>query len=279
MSALLGDTPQRNYARKLSLFNRFAGAELQAAVDLLSLTSGMRVLDAGCGTGETLQLLAAAVAPGGVAVGLDLAAAHTAAARAANAPAALIVQGNLAQPPLAAGQFDLIWCANTLNHLADPIAALKRLEALLNAGGRVALAQSSLLPDMYFAWDERLERAVTEGVRHYYRDRYGLNAEATTGIRALVGLVRSAGFCNVRTRTMAIERIGPLSNADFAYLWEAIFNGTWGERLAPYLSSDDYARVLKLCNPEAPEFALRRADFHFLQTFTVVTAHKSTGTH
>jgi SAM-dependent methyltransferase len=275
MSALLGDTPQRDYARKLSLFNRCAGAELQAAVELLSLAPGMRVLDAGCGTGETLQMLAAAVAPGGVAVGLDLAAAHTAAARAVNAPTALVVQGNLTQPPLAAGQFDLIWCANTLNHLADPGAALKRLALLLTGGGRVALAQSSMLPDMYFAWDERLERAVTEGVRRYYRDRYGLNEAATTGIRALVGLVRRAGFCNVRTHTLVIERIGPLSSADSDYLLEAIFNGTWGERLAPYLSTDDYARVQKLCNPDAPEFALRRADFHFLQTLTLVTGHKS----
>ena len=271
MSALLGDTPQRNYARKLSLFNRFAAPELQAAVARLALAPGMQVLDAGCGTGETLQLLAAAVAPDGLAVGIDLAAAHTAAATAANAPARLIVQGNLARPPFAAGQFDLIWCANTLNHLQDPGATLAGFRALLNTGGRIALAQSSMLPDMYFAWDERLERAVTQAVRRYYRERYGLNEEATTGIRALVGLVRAAGFADVRADTIVIERIAPLGSADVDYLFEAIFSGTWGERLAPYLSSADYALVRQLCNPEAPGFALRRPDFHFLQTLTVVT--------
>ena len=271
MSALLGDTPQRNYARKLSLFNRFAAAELGAAVARLALAPGMRVLDAGCGTGETLQLLTAAVGPDGLAVGIDLAAAHTSAARAAAAPATLVVQGNLARPPFAAGRFDLIWCANTLNHLQDPGATLAGFRALLGGGGRIALVQSSMLPDMYFAWDERLERAVTQGVRRYYRERYGLNEEATTGIRALVGLVRAAGFSNVRADTIAIERIAPLGSADVDYLFEAIFSGTWGERLAPYLSSADYALVQKLCNPEAPEFALRRPDFHFLQTLTVVT--------
>ena len=271
MSALLGDTPQRDYARKLSLFNRFAAAELQTAVARLALAPGMRLLDAGCGSGETLKLLAAAVGPDGLVAGIDLAAAHTTAARAANAPATLIVQGNLVRPPFAAGRFDLIWCANTLNHLQDPGATLAQFRVLLKAGGWVALAQSSMLPDMYFAWDERLERAVTAAVRRYYRERYGLNEEATTGIRALVGLVRTAGFATVRADTIAIERVAPLGNVDVDYLFEAIFSGTWGERLAPYLSSADYTHLRKLCDPDAPEFALRRPDFHFLQTLTVVT--------
>ena len=271
MSALLGDTPQRDYARKLSLFNRFAAAELRTAVARLGIVPGMRVLDAGCGAGETLKLLAAAAGPQGLVAGVDLATAHTTAARAANAPATLIVQGNLARPPFAAGRFDLIWCANTINHLQDPGATLAQLRGLLTAGGRIALAQSSMLPDMYFAWDERLERAVTAAVRRYYRERYGLAEEATTGIRALVGLVRAAGFANVRADTLAIERVAPLGGADVDYLFEAIFSGTWGARLAPYLSSADYAHVQLLCNPDAPEFALRRPDFHFLQTLTVVT--------
>jgi SAM-dependent methyltransferase len=171
-------------------------------------------------------------------------------------------------------QFDAIWCANTINHLADPAAALDALSGLLRPQGRIALAQSSVLPDMYFAWDQRLERAVTEGVRQYYRDRYGLNEEATTGIRALVGLLRGAGLGNVRARTFTMERISPLAQTDVDYLLEAIFNGTWGERLAPYLAADDYARLRALCDPASPEFALRRPDFHFLQTFTVVTGER-----
>jgi len=66
-----------------------------------------------------------------------------------------------------------------------------------------------------------------------------------------------------------IERLFPLSEKDEAYLREAMFRDTWGERLRPYLADDDYLELRRLCDPESPEFALRRPDFHFLQTFTL----------
>jgi hypothetical protein len=76
-------------------------------------------------------------------------------------------------------------------------------------------------------------------------------------------------LCNVRAQTFIIERVSPLNSADQAYLLEAIFRDTWGERLRPYLSGEDYDELTALCDPGHRAFALRRADFHFLQTFTV----------
>ena len=55
------------------------------------------------------------------------------------------------------------------------------------------------------------------------------------------------------------------------YLLDAIFRDTWGERLRPYLSDDDYAELVRVCDPRHSQFALRRPDFHFLQSFTLVT--------
>jgi len=52
---------------------------------------------------------------------------------------------------------------------------------------------------------------------------------------------------------------------------EAIFRATWGEHLRPYLADDDYAELIRVCDPNHPQFALRRPDFHFLQSFTLVT--------
>ncbi len=85
----------------------FRGAELQRAIASLGLTPGMRVLDAGCGTGEALQWLSDAVAPRGSVVGIDLAVAHVAAANAgvrnqANSPGRIeVLQGDVMNPPLA----------------------------------------------------------------------------------------------------------------------------------------------------------------------------------
>lgn len=62
----------------------------------------------------------------------------------------------------------------------------------------------------------------------------------------------------------------PLQVADENYLRDAIFRGTWGERLRPYLSEQDYGQLTRLCDPGSAGCALQRPDFHFLQTFTVV---------
>jgi SAM-dependent methyltransferase len=270
----LGDTPGRDYSGKLRLFNALAAPELRAAIGSLGLAPGMRVLDAGCGTGEALGWLAAAVAPGGLAVGVDLSASHLGSARPGLPRGALLLQADLLSLPLTAASFDVVWSVNTVHHLRDPLAGARALAGLLRPGGRVALGQSSLLPDMCFAWDARLERVTTEAVRAYYRDRYGLSEHDLAAVRALVGLLRSAGLTHVSSRTFAIERVSPLAAHDEAYLVEAIFRDTWGERLRPYLAPSDYEELTRLCDPQHPGFALHRPDFHFLQTFTLAVGER-----
>jgi SAM-dependent methyltransferase len=266
----LGDTPQRDYSAKLRLFNALAEPELRAAIGSLDLNPGMRVLDAGCGTGETLAWLAAAVAPGGLAVGLDLSASHLEAARAALPHPPPLFQADVLKAPLSNVSLDLVWSVNTIHHLRDPALATRTLASLLRPGGRLALGQSSLLPDMYFAWDARLERVVTEAVRAYYRDRYGLREHDLTAVRGLLGLLQAAGLSVTSARTFVIERLAPLDPFAHAWLLDAIFRGTWGERLQSYLSAADHRDLTELCDPQHERFALARPDFHFLQTFTLV---------
>jgi SAM-dependent methyltransferase len=267
---LLGDTSGRDYSFKLQLFNSFAESELRQAIAGLELRPGMRVLDAGCGTGEALAWLLSEVEPNGTVVGLDLSAAHVAAARRGRSPTIRVLQADLLEMPLAAGSFDAIWCVNVINHLRDPLLGVQRLATLLVPDGRLAVGQSSFLPDMYFAWDSRLERLTNEAVRAYYRDRYCLDERDLAGTRSLVGLLRRAGLHRVRARTYIIERTAPLDAAAENYLLEGIFKGTWGERLRPYLSTEDYAELSRLCDPKDSQFALRRPDFHLLQSFSVV---------
>ncbi len=266
---LLGDTRERDYSRKLQLFNAFAAPELRQAIASLGLGPGIRMLDAGCGTGDALQWLSEAAGRDSEVAGVDLATAHVAAARARAPRHALVLQADLMNLPVELSGMDLIWCVNTINHLREPVRALESLAVLLRPGGRIALGQSSVLPDMYFAWDARLERVTNEAVRQFYRERYRLSEHDLTGVRSLLGLLRRARLEQVTVRTFPIERIAPLSAADEAYLLEAIFRGTWGERLRPYLSHADYAELAGLCDPDAAQFALRRPDFHFLQTFTL----------
>lgn len=267
---LLGDTANRDYARKLRLFNAFAAPELSQVVLGLELRDGMRLLDAGCGTGEMLQRLRENAGPRSEVVGMDLSDAHVRAARELVDSSVTVLQGDLMAASHPPASFDLIWSANTINHLRDPVAGLRHLTTLLRPRGRIAIAQSSLLPELYFAWDSRLERLTREAVRRYYEERYGLAEHELDGSRNLLGWMLATGLCNIRTRTLVIERTAPLAAADREYLLEAIFRGTWGERLRPYLAPADYEALRHLCAPDDPGFALHRRDFHFIQTFTLV---------
>lgn len=266
----LGDTVARDYARKLQLFNAFAEPELRLAMRHLRLRSGQRVLDAGCGTGEALAWLARETGGDGLAIGVDLSIPHLRACHGSEA-----VQADLAQLPFGAGSLDAIWCVNTIHHVDDPLATLRDMLALLRDGGRIALGQTSFLPDMYFAWDARLERLVNEAVRSHYRDRYRLDERSLANVRSLVGMMRTAGLVDVEAHTIAIDRTSPVDMATEAYLQEAIFRNTWGEKVRPYLSAEDYAELELLCNPASAHYAPRRDDFHFIQTFTLVTGSHS----
>jgi SAM-dependent methyltransferase len=266
---LLGDTPERDYSSKLRDFNAFAEPELRTLIASLGLTAGTRVLDAGCGTGEALHWLAEAVGPGGTVLGIELAAPHVEEARRHLPARVQVLQADLLEIPLPSESLDFIWCVNTLHHLRAPLSGLRRMASWLRPGGRIAVGQSSLLPDMYFAWDARLERATNEAVREYYRQRYALEETDLASVRSLLGVMRAAPLQEVSIRTVLIERTTPLQAADRTYLLDSIFRRTWGERLRPYMTAQDHDQLSRWCDPGHVEFALRRADFHFLQTFTL----------
>ncbi len=266
----LGDTASRVYTRKLELFNRFAERELRAALDLLELQPGQRALDAGCGVGLITQWLAERAGPSGRAIGVDLSGQHARDALQL-APGASIVQADVTRLPFPAASFDRLWCANTINHVHDPVTTLSRFARSLKPGGRLALGQSLFLPEMFFAWDERLERAVVQANRRYYREKYNLNEADTANVRNVLGWVKRAGLRDVRAHTLMIERTQPLTSLDREYFIECVFQGYWGERVRPFLSADDWRELQALTDPASPAFCLDRPDFHHLQSYTVVT--------
>ena len=269
---VLGDTSERAYDDKLELLGRFMEPELRAIIADLGLRPGETVLDAGCGIGLTTAWLAEQVAPDGEAIGLDLAEAHVVAAQRLNGGQGLplrFTQGDIMRLPFDEGSFDLIWSSNTINHLPDPPAAVRELGRLLRPGGRLVLGAGFFLPEMHFAWDERLERAVTDACHRYYREKYKLDERATTSWRAGVGLLRGAGLTAVTARTHVIERTAPLSTADERY-FAGYYANYWAHRVQPYLDADDWAEVQRLCDLASPDFAPRRTDFHFMQTYTVI---------
>ncbi len=262
------DTIARDYSDKLSAFNRFAEPELRRALAMLDIQPGGHWLDIGCGTGLLTQLLADALGPDGRVTGVDVSLPHCRRARAGGAQVAL---ADGMQPPFVRGAFDGVWLSNTLNHMHDPDAFLRTIPAWLKAGAQIAIGQSVFLPDMLFAWDARLERVADLACRTYYAQRYGLDDAALSAPRNWVGRLRACGYADVRARTHVIERVGPL-DADGQAFFAGWFAGYWGERIRPHVSNADWEAIQALTDPASPGFAPRRADFHYLQTYTVVSA-------
>ena len=267
---LYGDTAQRNYGNKLALFNQFAAPELRQVIAWLGLQPRQVVLDAGCGAGHITQWLHEAVTPGGYAIGLELAAAHCTMARAITTH---VVQANVSQLPFVPETFDWIWTSNTLNHLAQPSAELRQLAAWLKPEGRLAIGQSSFLPEMIFAWDARLEREATYACRRYYCNKYGLGERDLSAPRHWVGVLRAVGFTDVTAKTVVIERVAPLSLFDEFYFAEW-FKNYWGHRVQAHVQHQDWQEIAWLTDPNSPYFAPRRPDFHYIETFTVVVGGK-----
>ena len=261
----LKDAHDRSYVRKLEQFARFAAPELKRIFADFALAPGTVALDLGCGAGLATRWLDESMG-GGTVIGVDLSLPHLRVAAGHHAP---LIQADGSRLCFRDATFDFIWSCNTVNHLAEPIEALRGLRGLLRAGGRLALAQSGFLPDMFFAWDAPLEDAVRAACHRAYRERYGLELGDTAGIRGLVGFLRAAGFASVAARSYVVERTQPLCDTDRDYFRHAIFEGAWGDKVLPFLSPEERARLRRNCDPKSAEYCLDREDFHHLQTLTV----------
>ncbi len=101
-----------------------------------SLSPGYRVLEVGCGTGNTLRVLEQACPTGSV-VGMDLFAGglHFAQERVGCS----LVQGNMRTAPFQQNQFAIIGLFDVLEHFSDDVQVLRDLHPMLTDDGVVLL--------------------------------------------------------------------------------------------------------------------------------------------
>lgn len=119
--------------------HRWRTAANSAGYLLPHLRPGMSVLDVGCGPGTITRDLAERVAPGEV-TGLDNAADVLDNAAARPGPANVRWQrGDVHELPFPDDRFDVVHAHQVLQHLADPVGALRSMRRVLRPGGLLAV--------------------------------------------------------------------------------------------------------------------------------------------
>jgi len=122
--------------------HRWRTAENSAGYLLPALAPGQRLLDVGCGPGTITIDLAARVAPGEV-IGLDRSEGvieqAREAARASEATNVSFRTGDIYALDYEDASFDVVHAHQVLQHLTDPVAALRELRRVARPGGLVAV--------------------------------------------------------------------------------------------------------------------------------------------
>lgn len=177
------------------LAESYEGRAKVAALELLDLEPGQRLLNIGVGTGKEHIHIREALAPRGIAFGLDLSPVMLGLTRARTG--APLCRADACCLPFAAASFDRIFSSYLLDLLpaAELPALLADWRRVLKPGGRMVLV------------------SLTEGcdgpswlVMGLWKTLYLLNPLACGGCRPLrlAGLVAQAGFAAV-TRTTVVQ--------------------------------------------------------------------------
>jgi ubiquinone/menaquinone biosynthesis C-methylase UbiE len=208
---------------------RTAGAN--AAFFLPHLRAGMRLLDCGCGPGSITAGLAEAVAPG-AAIGIDASRAAIDAARLVQTDGANLrfAIADAFTLPFPDATFDAVFAHALLQHLPDPLAALREMRRVLEPGGVIGVADADHDGSIIAPHDPLLERSMQ--LLRDVRERSG-GGDPRIG-KQLRALLHEAGFVR------AAASVTAASDGSDAV------TGRTGEWQARYLESPVGGRAIAL---------------------------------
>ena len=213
------DTYSHGHHHSVLETHRWRTAENSAAHLLPHLTSGMDLLDVGCGPGTITIDLATRVAPGRT-VGVDVEA-PLADARAAARVADVEVDFRLGDAyalEFDDDSFDVVHAHQMLHHLTDPVAALREMRRVCRPGGTVSLRETDYEG---FAWYPAFE-GFDRWIATYLEISRGNGAEPAAG-RRLRSWAMEAGL----TELASTASVWCFSEPDDRAYWA----GTWGTRV------------------------------------------------
>ncbi len=173
--------------------HRWRTAENSADYLLPHLQLGMRVLDVGCGPGTITRDLGALVGPDGEVLGVDSAAEVVAqAAKGCDLPQVSFAVGDALQLDVPDGAYDVVHAHQVLQHLSDPVAALREMRRVTRPGGLVAVRDADYAA---MTWHPAVP-ALDRWLEVYRAAARAHDAEPDAG-RRLLSWAQAAGFAEV----------------------------------------------------------------------------------
>ena len=163
---------------------------IRAELDRLRLPAGARVLDAGCGSGRTLEELADYGEVCGIE--LDPEAAEVARSRRAGE----VETGRLEELPWADATFDLITCLDVIEHTPDDRRTLRELRRVCRPGGWLL----ATVPAYQALWSRH------DDANHHFR-RYGRRTLRAAALESGWQLRRMTSFNSLLLTPAAIVRL------------------------------------------------------------------------
>jgi ubiquinone/menaquinone biosynthesis C-methylase UbiE len=177
------------------------------------IAPGMRVVDVGCGVGDTTFLTADLVGPGGFVLGMDRSADAIATARqraeADGRSNAMFVESELGFPIADRKPFDAVVGRYVLIHQPDIVAALRNVRALVRPGGLVAFHELEL--DLRFVSDPSSDLA--RRVYFWVREAFRLGGAQLQVVSQMPRYFYEAGFGWPETQIHPLIGSGPDSFA------------------------------------------------------------------
>ena len=192
------DTYTHGHADAVLQSHRWRTVENSAGYLLPQLRAGHDLLDVGCGPGTNTVDLAARVAPGRVR-GLDVSPAPLDEARELAGRSGVEVEfgvGDVYALAAADASFDVVHAHQVLQHLTDPVAALREMARVCRPGGIVAVRDVDYATFTWFPGSPGLDRWLEV----YYGVARHNQAEPDAG-RRLLGWAHAAGLRDLTATT------------------------------------------------------------------------------
>jgi ubiquinone/menaquinone biosynthesis C-methylase UbiE len=256
------------YVEQMAAFHQAFQAELQLAVDSIPLSTTAKVLDLACGDGFYTRCFANRLAQGGLAIGVDLSFPYLQLAQrdeaalnaAGNIQAPSFVAGEFERLPFAKESFDLVWCAQSLYSLPEPVAALQTMRQFAAPGGMVAVLENDTLHQLLLPWPTRLELALRAAEYQAFRRETGRPGKYYVG-RRLPAVFAAAGLEPLSIRTQAIDRQAPLSSAEETFLRGYLRNVA--QRVRPLIEDELLEEFESLIDDSSPRYMLAHPQLSF----------------